>query len=96
MFFVVTIAGLFCGWIGYSLDWIRKRHEMTHEGSLWRWPEWRSTAPGGLWIFGEPGYPEMTIWRAEGTDDISGSIEITRQRFPESEVTVVCQGGASK
>ena len=82
------------GWVGVSLMWIHKRHQMTHETALWRWPDFRSNAPGGLWLFGEPGYPEMTLWCGDGSSDIARSFELTRSLFPETNVRLSYQEGA--
>ncbi len=85
---VILFAG---GWIGYSLNWIRRRHQhIRDETALWRFPEVHSTAPGGLWLFGEPGYEAMTLGRLDGPggadERTNENLKASRALFPESTI----------
>jgi len=45
-----------CAWVGYSLNWIRQRHAALDARRVWDFSgSARTTAPCGLWLFGEPG-----------------------------------------
>ena len=56
LFIVATVAGV---WLGYELNWIRQRRAIIADSaSCIEYGEARS-APGLLWLFGEPGYAEI-------------------------------------
>jgi hypothetical protein len=96
MLVLVTILAISAGWITHSLNWIRKRHQMSHETAVWRWPDLHSSAPGGLWLFGEPGYPELTLWYGDDSGDMTRSVQIFEDAFPETKVRMSYQEGATK
>lgn len=88
---LLTSILLACGWIGNSLSWIRQRHQKIGDKSrLWRFPDVNSTAPGGLWLFGEAGYREMTLGRLDGPggadERTNENLKSCRVLFPESTV----------
>ena len=97
LFVVVVIASIPCAWVGYSLNWIRQRHEVLDN----EWPEfnrhWRrylaigfnERAPGGLWLFGERGVEALAIGLRPGEEYIEVRVRLL---FPESKLRVFHSG----
>ena len=62
LFVLVTVVAIACGWVTYSLNWIRQRNDLLTyhydgyptfygtDGSVFR-----PVAPSWLWLYGEPG-----------------------------------------
>lgn len=109
MFAVVTVFGC---WLGYELNWARQRrafidHETAIRDSTKKW--WSSItvqatpgkspprAPGGLWLFGEPGYSFVGFVSESGTRAQLRKLsandhdrwETACHLFPEAEVGVI-------
>jgi hypothetical protein len=91
-FFVLfTAVAMILGWISYSLDWIRQRHEFfLSDAPLWRLPAPTSNAPRMLWLFGETGIESSQI----GARDPNNPTPLEREHaqevralFPEAEVS---------
>jgi hypothetical protein len=95
-FGLVMILAIAAIWITHSFAWIRSRHRMTHETAVWRWPDFHSSAPGGLWLFGEPGYSEMRLWSGDGSGDTTHAVRMIRNVFPEAEVKLSHRQVATK
>jgi hypothetical protein len=108
MFVVVTLVGC---WLGYELHWLRQRRAfIAHETAIRdAQKEWWSTialtaapgksppwAPGGLWLFGEPGYSFVYFISDSGTPPESRTLTANdrdrlataRRLFPEATVGV--------
>jgi hypothetical protein len=65
LFVVVTALGISFGSVAYNLNWIRQRHQALQ---IWTGLQGPSTsAPGMLWIFGEPGYEVVVKMRIPRT-----------------------------
>ena len=86
LFVVMTLAAIPLGWVGYSLNWIRQRHEIL---SLVNGPVeffgTHRTAPAGLWVFGETGRNAI---RLPSTTSVYESAAVKRL-YPESVVMVM-------
>src|SRR6185312_8763737 len=84
MFVLVFVVSLPLAWVGYSLNWIRQRHEVLDRDEakfVTRYDHVRSTsvlAPGGLWLFGETGV--VMIQYAEASPELMRS---SATLFPE-------------
>ena len=97
MFVAVTVLA---GWLGYELNWIRQRRSVGEEAWLSRsvsrrtgLPEKR-TAPGLLWLFGEPGYVDVIVVLGpreggELTADEKARLARVENLFPEADVAYV-------
>lgn len=68
LFVLVVIAAIPCAWVGYSLNWIRERHEAIESHTVSTWDEDPLSfaepprAPRGLWILGETGHMTVYVW----------------------------------
>jgi hypothetical protein len=84
-FALFAAAAVPLAWCGYSLAWIRQRHaclsnRAVMEGNPCILP---SVAPGGLWVFGEKGIPEL-IWDRDSAP--AATVAHIRKLFPESVI----------
>jgi hypothetical protein len=80
---VVALLAVPCAWVSYSLRWIRDRRELLNRpcAMALEIPGEVVVAPGGLWLFGEWGYAEISIdWNAPMDADEA------RRLFPEALV----------
>jgi hypothetical protein len=60
LFVVVAVLSILLAWVGYSLNWIRQRHEAMDVYCVF--PVWRPVvAPGGLGLLGETGKSTVPI-----------------------------------
>ncbi len=89
LFVLITV---FACWLGYELSWIRQRHQALDSHTV---VECRvvndADAPGGLWLFGEQGYDELSYvpdWADE--DSLAAFLVLARnkpeQRLSEQDV----------
>ena len=100
LFVVVTVG---CVWLGYSLNWIQRRHAfmtaqevargrpgpLVHQGER--------TAPKMLCLFGENGYEKVEVW-LEGEAGVEDAVRLTandhenirvaRRLFPEADLWI--------
>jgi hypothetical protein len=84
MFAVVTLVGVFFGWVGMQVTWIRSRHEFLDRYER----EWlglltfnvERAAPSTLRLFGEPGVETLYITESERTR--------IHALFPEADLIV--------
>ena len=75
----MTLLSLPCAWVGYSLNWIRQRHEALASRRVWDFSgSARTTAPGGLWLFDEPG--------VIGIFCVPEQTEFAQRLFPEAAI----------
>ena len=56
MFVCVTVVAC---WLGYSLNWLRQRHAVIEDSKACHEYSEPRSAPGLLWLFGEPGYEDI-------------------------------------
>lgn len=87
LFVVVLIAAVPCGWVAYSLSWIRQRHELLGGGNsriMLRYVGMRPypDAPWGLWLLGEEGVGFILL-----RPEYRHIRERMQRMFPEAEVT---------
>jgi hypothetical protein len=93
LFVLIAVATVPLAWVGYSLEWIRQRHRaLTASDGIHflgpaarvEWPTRKydapTTAPAGLWLFGEKGIA-VYFW-----SPIAPDIDECRRLFPEAEV----------
>ena len=80
LFVLMLVASLPLAWMGYSLNWIRERHEAFGRNRAAVEDAGNVTAPGGLWLFGEQGWP--IVWCRPET----GEVEAMRALFSEASV----------
>jgi hypothetical protein len=81
MFVLTLVVSIPLAWVGYSLNWIRQRHEALAARRLYDFSgSAATTAPGGLWLFGERGV--ITIFCS--TEE---NAELARRLFPESRIS---------
>lgn len=87
MFVGMTVACLVLAWVGYSLNWIKERHDWrdnpAHVGFAVMYEhadgsDTPVTAPGWLWVFGEQGFGK--VWCSPS------QLETVRRIFPEAVV----------
>src|ERR1700739_4452242 len=78
------------GWVGYSLNWIRERHEAIEHIGVNKFVR----APMGLWIFGEDGLREVfdviqitdkQETREERKMKAAAAMRRLKRLFPEAE-----------
>jgi hypothetical protein len=84
MFVVMTLACAVLAWMGYSLNWIKQRHEALHSYDPDFGYERRDRnrrAPFGLWLFGEK--PMDEIWCR---DNNPATLQKFKRLFPEAKV----------
>jgi hypothetical protein len=94
LFVVVTVFGVWLGWVTYELNWIRQRHEFIagekriHErrgaavAIAYTYPGKRpARAPFMLWAFGEGGFSDMCVL----------ADEVDTQRLTENDMNRVRQ-----
>jgi hypothetical protein len=84
---VVTVV---CCWMGYSLNWIRQRHEAlsSEKAHFHEFPE-RVRAPAMLWLFGEEGYRGISFRRStKGRITLVDDAEFQKIKrlFPEAAI----------
>ena len=86
MFVAMTVSSILLTWVGFSFDWIRRRERFAATRALeyWRDPSDKSpvTAPGCLWLFGEPGRGALLVLEP-------GDLEPGRRLFPEADVDLL-------
>jgi hypothetical protein len=90
MFVLVFVVSIPLAWVGYSLDWIKQRHEaiashlvyQPYMFSLKYLYQDRPMAPGWLWIFGEEGYDDL--WSDASPNDINRAARL----FPEATIHI--------
>jgi hypothetical protein len=57
---LIAVAAPVLAWVGYALNWIRQRHEVLQlQGVRAGAAPPAVDAPGGLWLFGEPGVARL-------------------------------------
>lgn len=88
LFVVVALLATPLGWVAYSLNWIRQRHEFREHHVALEFPtvlrgpsffemeECQPEAPGCLWIFGERGQPAFMLKDAGQTEWAKGRPKI--------------------
>jgi hypothetical protein len=80
MFVLVFVVSVPLAWVGYSLSWIRQRHEALDTRQVYDFSDSAATtAPGGLWLFGERGV--ITIFCS------TENAEFARRLFPEAFIS---------
>lgn len=106
----VVMTAIAC-WLGYELNWIRQRRAFIAQETAVRYSHKKGrsnaiahragsaspSAPGGLWLFGEPGYSSVGFVSDSGArtklhvltarDRIR--LKTARRLFPEAVVNVV-------
>ena len=94
LFVVVTVFGC---WLGYEMNWIRQRHAALASGKASGddpfGKPYTAEPPGLLWLFGEPGYPQLVLRispLADGQFEPIGAdaaeLERLKGIFPESVI----------
>jgi hypothetical protein len=73
LFVLVTVCAC---WLGYSVNWIRQRHELLASGLIVTTEPGR--APLGLWILGEEGFKSIDCL-------MEGDVEAFSRLFPEAQ-----------
>jgi hypothetical protein len=79
------------GWVMWNLNWIRARREMAEAEQgrpFWTWPAPKGKAPSTLWIFGETGWQNLTIYY-ETEEEAALNRDRAKALFPEAAVSVV-------
>ena len=80
MFVLVFVVSVPLAWVGYSLSWIRQRHEALDARLVYDFSDSATTtAPGGLWLFGEQGVIGILC--------SPENAELARRLFPESSIS---------
>jgi hypothetical protein len=84
---LTLVVSIPLAWVGYSLRWIKERHDWrdnpAHVGFTLMYEnadgsDTPVTAPGGLWVFGEEGFGK--VWCRQS------QLETVRRLFPEAVV----------
>ena len=77
----IAVLAVLTAWVGNSLKWIAARHTMILEHANYAdmLDQPRTTAPGGLWLFGETGKVILDVEPGYG--------EEARRLFPEAKVS---------
>jgi hypothetical protein len=98
MFFVLTFLGVFLGWAGWKVNWIRERHQWTDGPGPQDYVVVGSddgAAPGLLWLFGERGYTWLRVIFRDSpdedhlTEEQQKTLQTIRGLYPEARVTTV-------
>ena len=90
LFVLVTVLGVFLGWVDVQLKWIRDRHEArSHHDALWTVYStpigpWQPQAPWRVRIFGESG--TATIYLRDEKSD--AELQRIETLFPEASVWI--------
>ncbi|QDT76010.1 hypothetical protein [Lacipirellula limnantheis] len=82
---VMTLLALF---FWYHIDWIKQRRASLAQENIKSFGQSpndaQPSAPGLLWLFGEPGYGNITVENGDGSVDV----EQLQNLFPESGMMV--------
>jgi hypothetical protein len=95
LFVVLTVLAIPLGWLGYQLNWIRRRHDARQSGDLFTSlddpfkDEHYFAAPFTLRMFGEVGVERITLVRGGSQQEI----ERIRRLFPEAQVKAHMETG---
>jgi hypothetical protein len=82
MLVAVVALSIPLAWVGYSLNWIRQRHEALAARRVYDFSDSAATtAPGGLWLFGERGVIGILCSPEDA--------ELARRLFPEASISSV-------
>lgn len=76
----VAVLAVPMAWVGHSLRWISERHAALAAGRVYDFSDSAcTTAPGGLWLFGERGV--ITIFCSAEDAEFAGRL------FPEAVIS---------
>lgn len=100
LFVAVSVLGIFLGWLGYQLTWIRQRRSLVADFPKWTAFEGQPgtsmaqpDAPGLLWAFGEDGYSRVMLalrdGDAEQNAETQAELQNARRLFPEAVVMAI-------
>ena len=83
MLVVVVVISIPLAWVGYSLNWIRQRHEVLNYRGVWQMGNREPAAPMCLWVLGENGVGCLTLPKNSPLSE-----EEVKRLFPETIVFV--------
>jgi hypothetical protein len=91
---MIVASAVFGSWVHWSREWIRQRQEWRSKRQVYELDDGRkfplklrsgtTTAPCGLWLFGETGLLRVVCYRVNGEE--LDSAKEARRLFPEAEI----------
>jgi hypothetical protein len=88
--FLLVLITLLCLWCGYSVNWMRQRHEALDADdvdvgvmSVTEFMHGAPQAPGMLWLFGEEGYVRICVAESVEWEPVQQRLAAL---FPEAEI----------